>query len=209
MPTNRLNPHRRILLGASSLALLAPSWARAQAPTAQAVTFIQQAGQDLARLVGGARSVEEKRRKLQPFIDRVVDVDAVARFCLGRYWAKATPAQRTEYVRLFHSVLLTNVVSRMGDYQHTEVHVIVGQPDAREDGVHVPTVVERTNNPPARVVWLVRPDQGDPRIVDVIAEGTSLRLTVRSDYNAFLSQHGNDIDALIAALRRQEAQNAG
>lgn len=206
-----MKAYRRTLLQIAGLALAAPRGARAQAqaPTAQAVAFIQQAGQDLARLVGGARSVEEKRQKLQPFIDRVVDVDAVARFCLGRYWTKATPAQRAEYVRLFHSVLLTNVVSRMGDYQHTEVHVIVGQPDAREDGVHVPTVVERTNNPPARVVWLVRTDQGDSRIVDVIAEGTSLRLTVRSDYNAFLSQHGDDINALIAALRRQEAQNAG
>jgi phospholipid transport system substrate-binding protein len=91
----------------------------------------------------------------------------------------------------------------------TEVHVVVGQPEAREDGVHVPTVVERTNNPPARVVWLVRMDDNGPRIVDVIAEGTSLRLTVRSDYNAFLAQHGDNIDALIAALRQQEAQNAG
>ncbi len=199
---------KRSLFGAALLLVLMPGLARAQAPTARAAAFIQQAGQDLAKLVGGARSVEEKRQKLQPFINRVVDVDAVARFCLGRFWAKATPAQRDEYVRLFHSVLLTNVVSRMGDYQHTEVHVVVGQPDAREDGVHVPTVVERTNNPPARVVWLVRMDEG-PRIVDVIAEGTSLRLTVRSDYNAFLAQHGDDIDALIAALRQREAQNAG
>ncbi len=203
-----MKAHRRTLLQAAGLALFAQHGAWAQSEADRAATFIRQAGAEMATLVGGARSIEEKRRKLQPFIDRVVDVDAVARFCLGRYWVKATQSQRAQYVRLFHSVLLTNVVSRMGDYQHTEVHVIVGQPDAREDGVHVPTVVERTNNPPAKVVWLVRTGEGDPRIVDVIAEGTSLRLTVRSDYNAFLSQHGDDVDALIGALQRQEAQNA-
>jgi phospholipid transport system substrate-binding protein len=37
----------------------------------------------------------------------------------------------------------------------------------------------------------------------VVAEGTSLRLTQRSDYTSFLSQHNGDVGALIAALKRQ------
>ena len=207
-----MKAYRRTLLqGAATIvaALGLPRGARAGSDAAQAAAFIREAGQELGALVGGARSVAEKRQRLRPFIDRVVDVDAVGRFCLGRYWRTATPAQQREYLRLFHGVLLTNVVSRMGDYQHTEVHVILGQPDAREDGVHVPTVVERTGNAPARVVWLVRTDEGAPRVIDVIAEGASLRLTVRNDYNSFLAQHGDNIDALIEALRQQAAQNAG
>jgi ABC-type transporter MlaC component len=40
----------------------------------------------------------------------------------------------------------------------------------------------------------------------VMAEGTSLRLTIRSDYNAFLARHGDSIDALIDALREQTDQ---
>jgi phospholipid transport system substrate-binding protein len=161
----------------------------------------------MATLIGGALTAAEKRRRLQPFIDRVVDVDGVARFCLGRHWRRATPEQQEAYVRLFHRVLLNNVVARMGDYQHTEIRVVIGQPEARQDGVHVPTILERTGNPPARVTWVVSTD-GAPRIVDVIAEGTSLRLTVRSDYNAFLARHGESIDALIDALREQTSQAA-
>ncbi len=194
---------RRTLLALLLAGGLAAPAARAQDHAAEAAAFIRQAGAELGALVGGAPSVEEKRRRLQPFIDRVVDVDAVARFCLGRYWAQATPAQRARYVALFHAVLLDNVVGRMGDYQHAEMRVNVGTPDEREDGVHVPTVVERTGNPPARVVWLVRVEGGAPRIVDVSAEGTSLRLTIRSDYTAFLAKHGDDLDALVEALRRQ------
>lgn len=190
-------------------AVAAPASAHAETEAERAADFIRMTGQELAALVGGATSVEEKRRRLQPFIDRVVDVDAVARFCLGRHWQRASAQQQREYVSLFHGVLLTNVVSRMGDYQHTEVRVIIGQPEMREDGVHVPTVIERTGNPPARVVWLVQQENGAPRILDVIAEGTSLRLTVRSDYNAFLARHGDDMDTLIAALREQARQVPG
>jgi len=203
-----LAPARRTLLGLLVLApaaFVAPPPARGETDTAQAAAFIKQTGQEMATLIGGAPTAAEKRRRMQPFLDRVVDVDGVARFCLGRHWRQATGAQQEAYLKLFHRVLLNNVVSRMGDYQHTEIHVIIGQPEAREDGVHVPTILERTGNPPARVTWVVSLD-GTPRIVDVMAEGTSLRLTMRSDYNAFLARHGDSIDALIDALREQTDQ---
>ena len=45
-------------------------------------------------------------------------------------------------------------------------------------------------------------------IVDVIAEGTSLRLTQRSDYSSYLSHNGNSIDSLLSAMKRQTANNS-
>ncbi len=46
-----------------------------------------------------------------------------------------------------------------------------------------------------------------PKIVDVVAEGTSLRLTQRSDYASYLSHNNNDIDKLISAMQQQVEQN--
>jgi phospholipid transport system substrate-binding protein len=150
-----------------------------------------------------ASSTEARRRLLQPFIDRVVDVDMVARFCLGRFWRQATAKQQQDYVRLFHSVLMNAVLARVGDYERNDVHVAVERPEMRDGNVQVPSVVERTGNPPARVIWVVSLNADDPRIIDLLAEGTSLRLTVRGDYSAFLTRHDNDIEALIVALRQQ------
>ena len=168
-----------------------------------AAAYIRRIGDDLAAIMANAGSSEVRRRNLQPFIDRVVDVDAVARFCLGRYWRQATPAQQQDYVRVFHAVLMNAVLIRVGDYEHNEVRVVIQQPETREDAVHVPTVVERTGNPPVRVIWVVSGDAGNPRIADVIAEGVSLRLTVRSDYSAFMKRHGDSVDALVEALKQQ------
>ena len=61
-------------------------------------------------------------------------------------------------------------------------------------------------NPPAKVDWLVSAETGGPKIVDVIAEGTSLRLTQRSDYSAYLAHNNNSVQALIDALRQQASQ---
>jgi phospholipid transport system substrate-binding protein len=60
------------------------------------------------------------------------------------------------------------------------------------------------------VDWLVSNDSGSPRIIDVIAEGTSLRLTQRNDYTAYLGRNNNQVQALVDALRKQAAgQQAG
>jgi phospholipid transport system substrate-binding protein len=202
---------RRWLIRAVAALLLAANplvGAGAESGAAWAAAYIRRVGDELAALMAGAHSAEARRQGLQPFIDRVVDVDDVGRFCLGRFWHKATPAQQREYIRLFHAVLMNAVLSRVGDYEQNEVRVSIDRPEVRDGTVNVPTVVERTGNPPARVIWVVKDDADNPRIVDVIAEGTSLRLTVRNDYSSFLN-HRHDVDALIDALRQQACDGCG
>jgi len=193
---------RRLLSGIAAM-LVATKLARGESNLGWAAAFIRRSGDELSSIMAKASSTEARRRLLQPFIDRVVDVDTVARFCLGRFWRQATAKQQQDYLRLFHSVLMNAVLARVGDYERNEVHVAVERPEMRDGYVQVPTVVERTGNPPARVIWVVSPDADDPRIIDLLAEGASLRLTVRGDYSAFLARHDSDLDALIEALRQQ------
>ena len=47
---------------------------------------------------------------------------------------------------------------------------------------------------------------GGPKIVDVVAEGTSLRLTQRDDYASYLARNNDSVQALIDALKRQVGQ---
>ena len=191
---------RHLLLGLILLPLAAHA---EQADPEKAATFVRQAGVDLASVVSGATSPEEKQARLGPYLQRVVDEDGVARFCLGRYWQVATPEQRTEYLRLFRLVLLRGVVNRLGDYQAGSVKVSVSTPVQKPDGTYVPTIVERTGNKPVNITWMVTEDGGALKIADVMAEGMSLRMTQRSDYASFLAHHDGDVGALLAALRKQ------
>ena len=174
----------------------------------QAAEFIRQAGGRLTATIGGAGTLAEKRRALAPFMAEVVDVDGVARFCLGRFWRSASPAQQAEYLQLFRVVLVNSVAGRLGDYQGQTARINVGKPEVRPEGVVVPTTVERPNNKPVNVSWLVTQEGGTPRIADVVAEGMSLRLAQRSDYTSFLSRNNGDVEALLTALRAQAADGA-
>lgn len=172
----------------------------------QATGFIRQAGAEIARLVTGSGTPTEKRARLEPFVQRVVDVDGVARFCLGRFWRLATPAQQQEYLTLFRQVLLNSIMGRLGDYPEGQVRVTVNKAEVRDGNVNVVTTLDRTNQAPDEVTWVVGGDTGTPKIVDVVVEGTSMRLTQRNDYSSFISRNGGNVQTLLDAMRHQLSQ---
>jgi phospholipid transport system substrate-binding protein len=201
---------RRSLLTASlatAAALALHGWpVAARAETAeQAAAFIEQAGKDLTGVINAPGPISGKQGQLQQIVDRMVDVDSVARFCLGRFWRTASPPQQQEYLRLFHQVLLKNITSKLGDYQG--VTFVVGRTAPRDGGFAVSTVVTRPGTAPANVDWIVSDSTGSPRIVDMIAEGTSLRITQRSDYASYLAHNGENVQALLNAMRQQLTQS--
>jgi phospholipid transport system substrate-binding protein len=182
--------------------VLRDAWA--QPSSDQATAFVKNTGDKLVAVVNGAGSQVDKRRALTQIIDGTVDVDGVARFCLGRFWRTASADQQKRYVELFHQVLVTNITSKLGEYQG--VRFTMNRSRSQDEDEIVSTVVERPNNPPTNVDWVISSPSNAPKIIDVIAEGTSLRLTQRSDYASFLAHNNSNIDALINAMRQQVAQ---
>lgn len=195
-------PTRRTLLATLLVGggALRATTARAD-DAASAKTFVNKLLQDLINVVNGPGSTAQKQAALQKLVDDSVDVAGVARFCLGRFWRQANPQQQTEYIALFRKVLMNNVTGRVGEYSGVSFTMVGSQ--ARDGGTAVSTTVTRPHNAPNKVDWIVEQVGGQLKIIDVVAEGTSLRLTQRSDYSSFLGQHNGDISALLAALKRQ------
>ncbi len=171
----------------------------------RAVNFVRSTGDQLIAVINGNMPAGQKRDTLARIIDGAVDVNGVAQFCLGRFWRTASSKEQQEYTQLFHAVLVNNISSKLGEYQG--VKFTVGRAQDRDDNQVVTTTVERPNNAPAEVDWIISQASGTPKIVDVVAEGTSLRLTQRSDYAAYLTRNNNSVQALIDAMRQQIAQN--
>jgi phospholipid transport system substrate-binding protein len=195
---------RRLLAFAAVTALVAACGAGpAYAQSAGANAFIKGFADNLVSIVNGPEPTAQKKAALAPVIDNDVDVARIAHFCLGRFWATATPAQQSEYTQLFHQVLLNEISGHLGDYRGVS-YAMTGDTSQGANTL-VGTLINRPNAPAVNVKWVVDSSGGAPKVVDVIAEGTSMRLTQRNDYASYLSQHGNSIEALIAALKKQLA----
>ena len=195
---------RRLLLGGLAATGLAASPARAQqTDIARATAFIQATGAELVAAINATNAtVAQRRERVAQILRRAVDVDGVGRFILGRWWRTATAEQQQEYLQLFEQVLIRNLSARFGEYQG--VRFSLGRTQARtEEDALVSTIVERPGNPAFGLDWRVAEVGGQPRVVDVIAEGTSLRLTTRSEYSSVISRNGGNVGALLVAMRQQ------
>lgn len=199
---------RPLLLAAlalpAALAFRHPALAQSVDP-GRATAFIQSTGQELVAAINANAGVAQRRQQVAAILRRAVDIQGVGRFILGRWWRQASPAEQQEYMRLFEETLIRNLSARFGEYQG--VRFSLGRAQQRtEDDVLVNTIIERPNTAPFTLDWRVSDVGGQPKIVDVIAEGASLRLTQRSEYSSVISRNGGRVAALLDAMKQQIAQ---
>jgi phospholipid transport system substrate-binding protein len=206
--TNMRIRRRRVMTFFATALLLASCMgmtAQARADdVSQARGLIQSTASQLLDVINSSQSEAQKQTAMQQLVRGAVDVDGVARFVLGRYWRVATPAQQQDYMQTFRQLLVYAVTGQASTFQGAKFSV--GQAVQRDSGIVVDTNVLVPGKPAAQVQWVVATIDGQPKIIDIIAEGTSLRLTERNDYAGVISQHGGQIQPLLDAMHQQLAR---
>jgi phospholipid transport system substrate-binding protein len=198
---------RRFLL--AGFASLASTSARAQQmDITRATAFVDRAGQDLVNAINDPRLNQTQRRdRVASILRTAIDIEGTGRFILGRYVRQASPAELQDYNKLFDEIIIRNLSARFGEYRGVKFSLGRSQQRTEEDAL-VSTLIERPNNPSFTLDWRVADINGQPKVVDVIAEGTSLRLTTRSEYAAVIQRNSGRVASLLDAMRGQIAQLA-
>ena len=192
---------RRLLLGTVTAFGLMLHVAQPAAAAETASAFVHQLGDKLVTIVNSPLTPEQKKEKVLPILQSDVDVDAIAKFCLGRYWRVATPEQQAEYLKLFRQVLVNTISDKLGAYRG--VSFTIGATTQSGEEQAVATVLHRPQQPDANMQWIISQSTGMPKVVDVIGEGASLRLTQQQDYSSYIQQKGGKVEALINGLKHQ------
>jgi phospholipid transport system substrate-binding protein len=204
---SRLLLHRRVLMCGFLGLATAPARAQ-QMDINRATAFVDRAGQDLVNAINDPRLNQTQRRdRVASILRNAIDIEGTGRFILGRYVRQASPAELQDYLKLFDEIIIRNLSSRFGEYRGVKFSLGRSQQRTEEDAL-VSTLVERPNTPSFTLDWRVAEINGQPRVVDVIAEGTSLRLTTRSEYSAVIQRNGGRVAALLDAMRGQISQLA-
>ncbi|MBB2178485.1 MlaC/ttg2D family ABC transporter substrate-binding protein [Gluconacetobacter tumulicola] len=187
-----------LVAAAATLRVAAPARA---ASAGDARAFVSSFGQHLIAIVNSDHSLADKKVAILPLLQEHVDMDA-----MGRYWRVATPEQQTRFLALFHQILVNSITDKIGDYRG--VTFTIGNVASSGPDQAVDTVISRPEQPAFNAQWIVSFSSGKPMVVDVMAEGPSLRLTTRQDYASFLGRHNGSIDALLHALDHQVQAHA-
>lgn len=198
---------RRFILGAAMaapvlLAMAGPARAAVSADAAK--TFITKAGDQFVAIVNNTPAGAKKADALRALVNRIVAVDQIGDYVLGRYVNIATPAQHQKFQALFHKLLAYNITYQINAYHSISFTVNGARPQG--DDMVVDTTITTADKPATDVGWVVENDGGALKIIDVIVAGTSLRITTRNDYASVITDNGGQVSALLAAMQRQIAK---
>jgi len=197
---------RRLLLVAGLAGLLAvvPAWiASARADDADPKAFVSTlASQAMDTMVSKTLNDQERIARFRTLFTGAVDLPAISRRVLARYWARATPEQQAEFVSLFEDVVVLTWSVRFKDYGEDLKHTVVNVIDDGERGLTVESKVDRPRQPPITLQWrLKRDDATGFKVNDLVVEGASMAITYRDEYAAVIRANNDRIDGLLAAIR--------
>jgi len=206
MPTSAFD-RRRLLLALTAGGLLPLGWrAAGAAPSADAARALIEdvSTKVLAILSDQALADRQKFDALVELLERPIDLDLVARLILGRHWRTANDTQRQQYLALFREYALANLAAKLHLYRGQSFEVTGARVVSDKDAL-VTSRILSDGEPPLQVDWRLRERDGaGPVTIDLIVEGVSLIVTLRSEFGSVIERQG--FDGLLAQLRQRIVQ---
>ncbi len=190
------------------LLLWAPGLARAAAPEGAgegAGNFlIDMTDRAVAELAEPGLAEAERKRRFRRLLNDAFDLPVIGRFVLGRYWRRADAAQRSDFLAAFEDMMLHRFLPLFSEFSSNKFDVGPSRAYKNNpDLVNVETKLRRAKGEPIHVNWRVRKYDQGYKIVDIVAEGVSIAVTLRSEYGSVLKRNGGDVAALTRVLREK------
>lgn len=152
---------------------------------------------------------QERADRLRVLLSETMAIETIGRFVLGRYWITATERGRAAFLDIFAEVMTVRFMPLLAKYSGERVQIGQVRSDPDHPAVFaVASLLVRPQGAPVTVTWRVLRDVEVYRVIDVIAEGVSMAITLRSEYRSFMLQHSGRVAVLIAALRDRIAADA-
>ena len=194
---------RREILVCCLVVLMAVPGARAGTLAEGAGNFItSMAEQAIATLTEEGISREKRVARFRELLNENFAVKSIGRWALGRYWRKATLAERSEYLILFENLIVTSYVDRFEKYSGETLTVTKTVVKKAGDAIVYSQITRSQGIKPVNVNWRVRAREGKFKIIDVIVEGISMGQTQRSEFASVIRQNGGKIQGLLEKLRK-------
>jgi len=200
MPRHALRFLAAALLGVALLAA-SPGGSRANDADAAAAFLASLTNQAIEKLTDASLPVMERERIFRGLFRANFDMPAIGRFVLGRYWRKARPEVRKDFLSAFEEIMAQAFISRFAGYADTKFEVVSVQALKRAGQFKVNSRISPTEDEVYSVGWVVEHKNGQFRVLDIAAEGVSMAITLRSEYASVIKRSGGRVEGLVARLR--------
>lgn len=166
-------------------------------------------GKVSSELAGEATDRAAREARFRDMFEVYFALPTIGRFVLGRYWRRASPVEREDFLQTFEDVIVQRFLPILAE--ETDIRFEFGKvtKDARDpDMLLVASRIPREEGEPYKVTWRLKKYDGSFKILDIITEGVSMAITLRSEYVSYIKANGGKVARLVASLREKVAQGA-
>ncbi len=176
----------------------------------QAANFLSNLQETAAAQLGdNSASEQQKEERFRKLFNESFDVPAIGRFVVGRYWRGASEADRAAFLDVFEDVMVQRFLPLLTENTDERFQIGAITPDSRNpDMAIIASQIPRAEGEPYKVGWRIREKGDQYRILDIVAEGVSMVITLRSEYATVLKRSGGKVTELTSALREKVSGGA-
>lgn len=166
--------------------------------------FIQSLGDRAIKVISNKQlPAEQRTSEFSKILSDCFDLKTIGRFVIGRTWNAAAPAQQTEYMDMFKSLVIRNYGDRMALYTGEGFQVVGTRPESDMDTTVLSQITHPDGSQPTTIDWRVRQKDDKIGVIDVVVEGVSLSVTQKQEYAAVIQNNGGQIEGLLQMMRDQ------
>ncbi len=184
---------------------IATSHAALEPAKSKASTFLASLGERAIQVAKDKNSTREDREaRMRTLLIEGFDLKVLARLVLGKHWRKLDEAQRNEFVDVFEDAMVQQTLTIFGRYTGESFNITGVRADRSNPRLIAISVdLIRSNGAPlAKVNYRLRKDGDAFKVVDIVAEGVSMALTLRQEYAAVIERSEGKVEGLIEKLRK-------
>jgi ABC-type transporter MlaC component len=153
----------------------------------------------------GKTAPPDRQAAARRTLDEIFDWNEMGRRSLGQYWQQRTPAERTEFVRLFSALFQRTYLSRIELADRSRFQYL-GE-SAEGDTATVKTVVVTQKGRQIPVDYLARRAGEQWRVHDLSVGGTSLVDNYRAQFTSLVAR--SSYEDLVEKLRELAGKGSG
>ncbi|MFT5395757.1 MAG: phospholipid transport system substrate-binding protein [Gammaproteobacteria bacterium] len=144
------------------------------------------------------KTFQERYDVMEEVVVKHFNSPLISKVILSRHWKTLEEQSQSEFIDLFNRLTISTYVNRFDSF-NGESFKNLSIEQMKENRFMVKTEFVRTNDVPVSFNYIVQNDDGEWKIISVIANGINDLSLKRADYSAIIKEKG--FDALIASLK--------
>ncbi|WP_371860402.1 MlaC/ttg2D family ABC transporter substrate-binding protein, partial [Sulfuriferula plumbiphila] len=200
-----------LVAGLAALSLLVVAHGQAAGADVAPDVLVKTTTQEVVAILKKDKDIQAgDTRKIYELVDAKIlpnfDFNHMTMLAVGKYWPRATPAQRQLLIQEFRTLLVRTYASSLTAFnnQAIEFKPFSMAPEATD--VTVQTQVKQPGAQPIPIDYSMEKTPFGWKVYDVAIDGVSLVTNYRSSFGSEIRQSG--IDGLIRTLASRNQQNA-